>query len=579
MNLKNMKIGMRLGLGYGLVLLLMAALVAVALTRFVSIDASTAKMIEEDWVKSDAANAINATTRANARLNMELLLAPDKAYRDKVYERIEANKKIIVEALEMLERLVHLPQGKTLLATVKTERAQYVASFTKVGKLTEEGNAENAKKVMMEETLPILDRLQTSLIELAALQKQVAQASAKEVKGAIALGRTLLIALGAGALIVAVAFAYVITRSITRPINQAVDVAKTVASGDLTSVIDVTSKDETGQLLQALKDMNESLSTVVSEVRSGTDTVSTASAQIAVGNLDLSSRTEEQASSLEETAASMEELTTTVKQNADNALQANQLASSASDVAVKGGAVVAEVVQTMDSINESAKKISDIIGVIDGIAFQTNILALNAAVEAARAGEQGRGFAVVASEVRVLAQRSAAAAKEIKSLIGDSVTKVDAGCRLVEQAGTTMNEIVASVKRVTDIMGEIAAASNEQTAGIGQINQAISQMDEVTQQNAALVEESAAAAASLEDKAHSLAQAVAVFKLSSSASYSAQPLAEPGKSAYKERTPTNTKPSQKINVLASSQAPRGNLTQHKRVTNVPSGSPAEWEEF
>jgi methyl-accepting chemotaxis protein len=250
-------------------------------------------------------------------------------------------------------------------------------------------------------------------------------------------------------------------------------------------------------------------------VRSGTDTVSTASSQIAAGNLDLSSRTEEQASSLEETAASMEQIMSTVKQNSESALQANALASSASDVALKGGTIVAEVVTTMDAINQSAHRIADIISVVDGIAFQTNILALNAAVEAARAGEQGRGFAVVASEVRMLAQRSASAAKEIKDLIGDSVQKVDAGCRLVEQAGSTMDEIVVSVRRVTDIMGEIAAASNEQTAGIGQINQAIGQMDEVTQQNAALVEESAAAAESLEDKARSLAKVVSIFKLRS----------------------------------------------------------------
>jgi methyl-accepting chemotaxis protein len=259
--------------------------------------------------------------------------------------------------------------------------------------------------------------------------------------------------------------------------------------------------------------MNSSLVKIVGDVRTGTDSMASASSQIASGNLDLSSRTEEQASSLEETASSMEEMTSTVKQNADNARQANQLAASASEVALRGGSVVAQVVDTMSSINESSKKIVDIIGVIDGIAFQTNILALNAAVEAARAGEQGRGFAVVASEVRNLAQRSAAAAKEIKGLIGDSVEKVDLGARLVEQAGTTMDEIVDSVKRVTDIMSEITCASQEQTSGIEQINQAISQMDQVTQQNAALVEEAAAAAESLQEQAGALAQVVSVFKL------------------------------------------------------------------
>ncbi|NMM26605.1 MAG: HAMP domain-containing protein [Glaciimonas sp.] len=305
----------------------------------------------------------------------------------------------------------------------------------------------------------------------------------------------------------------VISHSITRPMNESVKIAQKVASGDLTSNIEVKTTDETGQLLQALKDMNGSLVNIVGGVRSGTDTIVAASSQIAAGSQDLASRTEEQASSLEETASSMEELTSTVQQNADNAHQANALALSASQVAQKGGAVVAQVVDTMASINDSSRKIVDIIGVIDGIAFQTNILALNAAVEAARAGEQGRGFAVVATEVRNLAQRSASAAREIKTLIGDSVEKVDQGAKLVNQAGITMTEIVASVKRVTDIMNEITSASQEQTSGIEQINQAITQMDQVTQQNAALVEEAAAAAESLQDQAGNLSQVVSIFKL------------------------------------------------------------------
>jgi methyl-accepting chemotaxis protein len=304
-----------------------------------------------------------------------------------------------------------------------------------------------------------------------------------------------------------------LVHAIVRPLAEAVNVAKSVAAGDLTRSIEVESTDETGQLLQALKDMNESLVRIVSEVRGGTETIATASHQIATGNLDLSSRTETQASSLEETASSMEELTSTVKQNADSAYQANKLAMSASQVAVKGGTVVAQVVDTMGSINESSRKIVDIIGVIDSIAFQTNILALNAAVEAARAGEQGKGFAVVATEVRQLAQRSAAAAKEIKTLIGDSVEKINHGSRLVDEAGATMDEIVASVKNVTDIMSEITNASREQTSGIEQINLAIAQMDEVTQRNAALVEQEAAAADSLQEQAAQLAHLVSVFKL------------------------------------------------------------------
>jgi methyl-accepting chemotaxis protein len=304
-----------------------------------------------------------------------------------------------------------------------------------------------------------------------------------------------------------------IARSITHPLQQAVKIADVVARGDLTQHIEDQAKDETGQLLHALKVMKESISGIVREVRSNTQSITIAAQEIAVGNSDLSARTEQQASTLEETASSMEELTATVKKNAENAKHANQLAASASSIAVKGGQVVGEVVQTMASISISSKKIVDIISVIEGIAFQTNILALNAAVEAARAGEQGRGFAVVAAEVRNLAQRSAAAAKEIKKLIGDSVDKVEAGSKQVDEAGATMSEIVAAVKRVTDIMYEISAASKEQSAGIEQVNQAIIQMDEVTQQNAALVEQASAAAESMREQAQGLARLVRIFKL------------------------------------------------------------------
>jgi methyl-accepting chemotaxis protein-1 (serine sensor receptor) len=304
-----------------------------------------------------------------------------------------------------------------------------------------------------------------------------------------------------------------ISRSIVRPIAQAVQVAQAVAAGDLGSTITVERGDETGQLLAALKTMNESLVGIVATVRQSSDSIATGSAQIASGNADLSQRTEEQASALQQTAASMEQLGVTVRHNADNARQANQLAQSASSVAVKGGDVVGQVVDTMKGINESSRRIADIIGVIDGIAFQTNILALNAAVEAARAGEQGRGFAVVASEVRNLAQRSAEAAREIKSLINASVERVERGTVLVDQAGATMAEVVAAIRRVTDIAGEISSASSEQSQGVGQVGEAVSQMDQVTQQNAALVEESAAAAESLKRQAQTLVEAVSAFRL------------------------------------------------------------------
>lgn len=321
------------------------------------------------------------------------------------------------------------------------------------------------------------------------------------------LGATLLLAL------VVFILSWLIARRIKEALDKAISVSEQIAAGDLTVKIEIDSQDETGHLLGSLKEMNEGLARIVGEVRTGADSIATATEQISAGNADLSQRTEEQASALEETASSMEELTSTVKQNADNAQQANQLAISASGVAVKGGDVINKVVRTMESITDSSRKISDIIGVIDGIAFQTNILALNAAVEAARAGEQGRGFAVVAAEVRSLAQRSAAAAKEIKTLIEDSVSKVQDGSRLVEEAGHTTQEIVTSIKRVTDIMAEISAASLEQSSGIEQVNTAITQMDDVTQQNAALVEQAAAAAESLEEQALQLVQVVTRFKL------------------------------------------------------------------
>jgi methyl-accepting chemotaxis protein len=350
--------------------------------------------------------------------------------------------------------------------------------------------------------------------EMAALNELIAESSTQvQSTASTEFARHAMLVAIACAWVILLAIAFLIARSITRPLKEAVNIADVIAQGDLTPIIESQAKDETGQMLQALKTMKESLTTIVSEVRSNTDNIAIASQQIAAGNSDLSSRTEQQASTLEETASSMEELTATVKQNAENAKHANQLAANASGIAVKGGEIVGQVVHTMTLISASSRKIVDIISVIEGIAFQTNILALNAAVEAARAGEQGRGFAVVAAEVRNLAHRSAAAAKEIAHLIDDSVDKVDTGAKQVNQAGKTMDEVVAAVKGVTDIMYEISAASKEQSAGIEQVNQAIIQMDEVTQQNAALVEEASAAAESMRAQAQDLAKIVRVFKL------------------------------------------------------------------
>ena len=412
----------------------------------------------------------------------------------------------------------------------------------------------------------------------AALREYQASQSTFELVRAVCLAGLVF------GLVMAAFVGWVLVRAIVRPLEQAVAIAGAVAQGDLTQTIEVTSNDETGRLLKALKEMNDSLVKIVSQVRTGTDNIATASSQIAAGNLDLSSRTEQQAGSLEETASSMEELTSTVKQNADNARQANALATSASEVAGKGGAVVEQVVQTMGAINASSTRIVDIIAVIDGIAFQTNILALNAAVEAARAGEQGRGFAVVAGEVRSLAQRSAAAAKEIKLLIDDSVDKVHHGSELVERAGSTMAEIVQSVNRVTDIMAEITAASQEQTAGIEQINGAVAQMDQVTTQNAALVEEASAAAASLQEEANALAQTVGAFKLTNAGSSRAS-VAAPRPTttlpavvpkAPVKATPSAGKPAKAAPAKPKAEAP-ASAAKPKKVETADVGD--GWEEF
>jgi methyl-accepting chemotaxis protein len=404
---------------------------------------------------------------------------------------------------------------KKLMAELAGPRKAYLESRDSLMKVKAAGDAAEATRLLEQTYLPSSKQYEEMLQRIVDHQRKEIDAAAARIDEVAAESRNLLIVLAVLVVGFGSAFAWWLTTGITRPINEAVALAESVAEGDLVNHTGRTefSADEPGKLLQALNRMSSSLVRIVGDVRQGTDTISTASTEIAAGNLDLSSRTEEQASSLAETASSMEELTGTVKQNAENAREANQLAASAAEVAQRGGAVVSDVVQTMASIDASSKKIVDIIGVIDGIAFQTNILALNAAVEAARAGEQGRGFAVVASEVRNLAQRSAGAAKEIKALIDDSVGKVEAGTRLVSQAGTTMDEVVGSIGRVTAIMAEISTASVEQTHGIEQINLAIAQMDQVTQQNAALVEQAAAAAGSMQEQAAHLADAVSIFKL------------------------------------------------------------------
>jgi len=377
-----------------------------------------------------------------------------------------------------------------------------------------QGQRSEASGLMSSEVLPAQQAYFAAVDGLIGFEQQRMADSVSLSSAEVRQTEYLMFSITLLALLLGAFIAWYTTRSITAPLAEAVVIARTVADGDLSSIIIAHANNETGQLLAALRDMNNGLLKIVSQVRSGTGAIASASSQIAAGNADLSTRTERQAGSLEQTVSAMTALTATVKQNADNARQANQLANSASDIAVTGGNMVRQVVSTMNSINDSSNKIVDIISVIDGIAFQTNILALNAAVEAARAGEQGRGFAVVASEVRTLAQRSASAAKEIKILIGDSVQKVGSGTLLVEQAGVTMTDMVVSVKRVTDIVGEIAEASREQSSGLEEINQAISQLDQATQQNAALVEEAANAATSMQQQSALLAQLVGVFRIS-----------------------------------------------------------------
>ena len=407
-----------------------------------------------------------------------------------------------------------------------------------------------------------IDKLSQMQADLAKQRYQQAQQRYQTIRN------TFIIAISLG-LLSAIWLGFVLIRAIVRPLNHAVMITKAVASGNLTSKIEFIGHDEAGRLMQALKDMSDNLVKLVGNVRASADFIATASKEIAIGDSDLSQRTEEQASSLQETASSMDELTTTVRQNAENASQANQLGLGAREVAVKGGEAVNKVITTMASIDESSKKIVDIISVIEGIAFQTNILALNAAVEAARAGEQGRGFAVVAAEVRMLAKRSAAAAQEIKGLINDSVEKVAGGTRLVDEAGKTMEEIVTAVNCVTDIMAEISAASSEQSTGIDQVNKAIAQMDEVTQQNAALVEEVAAAAESMEEESEKLAQAVSVFKLKDMDHLAGSPIKQISISSMAKRA-AKREPS-------ALERRRGG--RHKRLPTIEKEKKSEWEEF
>ncbi|GJI88449.1 MULTISPECIES: methyl-accepting chemotaxis protein [Duganella] len=521
----DLKIATKLIVSFGAVLALTLAMGISGIVSMARVNQSSTDLAE-NWMPSvRAVLELRADVGDYRRWELAHLLNDDEKGMAGYEKRMDDTMATLKAHRAGYEKLISSPQEKALAGEFDAGWTSFMAEHAKMMTLSRANQKVEARAVASGQSAKFLSDMTAAVNKLVKLNTDGGNAASELATTTYNSARTTAIVFLVLSIGIGMALAMWVARIVSAPLREAVSLARGVADGDLTRSIDVRSACETGQLMQALKDMTSNLQGLVSQVRSGTDTIATASSQIASGNQDLSSRTEEQASSLEETASSMEELTSTVKQNADNARQANQLAQSASGIAVKGGDVVERVVVTMASINESSRKIVDIISVIDGIAFQTNILALNAAVEAARAGEQGRGFAVVASEVRNLAQRSAAAAKDIKQLIGDSVEKVDAGSQLVGQAGATMGEIVSSITRVTDIMSEITAASTEQSHGIEQVNTAIVQMDQVTQQNAALVEQAAAAAESMQEQAARLSEVVSVFKLL--ASSTAQPPSAP----------------------------------------------------
>ncbi|GAB2737843.1 methyl-accepting chemotaxis protein [Melaminivora jejuensis] len=596
MNFSHMKVGTRLGLGFALVILAGLAVALIGGLKLQAIQANTALLVQDRMVKIEQINDImnNLNVVARASRNIAMMDDPQQQQQEKL--RIDEARARNSELYNKLQATVNTDAGRQLLEKLSQQRASYNATIDKAVDLGLVGQSAMTIDVLLRENRPLQAAYLATLQELTDLQKKAAQDTAREVQS-MAQSTTALMALVAGlAAVVGAVIAWLITRTLVRQLggepDYAASVAREIAGGNLAVEVRLPAGDSTS-LLATMLAMRDSLAQVVTRVRQGSEAVASASTQIAQGNQDLSGRTESQASALEQTAASMEELGSTVRQNADNARTANQLAQSASTVAVQGGEVVDQVVQTMRGINDASRRIADIIGVIDSIAFQTNILALNAAVEAARAGEQGRGFAVVAGEVRQLAQRSAEAAKEIKQLITDSVERVEQGTQLVDRAGSTMDEVVTGIRRVTDIMGEISAASGEQSQGVLQVGEAVQQMDQATQQNAALVEEMAAAASSLNQQAQELVQTVGVFRVAGSmggasaasrravAPMAARPApVRTGPAAVAQR-PAAVPGAAGSKAPVASKAPT--LAAPKAPARVPAAAPAadndEWESF
>ncbi|MDL2284401.1 methyl-accepting chemotaxis protein [Oxalobacter sp. OttesenSCG-928-P03] len=514
-NLSKMKIGARLTLGFTLVLILMIAMAITGVWELQKVaKASDHLMTHTVSLERNAVHWLSKTVLNGERAYV-LALGQEAEDEKAIEAAMRRTSQEINDIQKWLDGQNLTDKGRELLGVVAQKRQIYVDIRKDVNKLRHEHKYTESKAHLQKQMLPARDAYVKSIEDFVHFQADQSNRTHQDILSTYETGRMIIAAITSVALLLSIIVAWRLTTGITRPLNRAVELAETVAAGDLTARVEVTGKDETGQLMLAMKNMVDSLLRVIGEVTSSADTIATASGQIASGNLDLSSRTEQQASSLEETASAMEELTATVRQNGDNARQANQLATSAYDVSLKGGEAINRVVKTMNDIDESANKIVDIIAVIDGIAFQTNILALNASVEAARAGEQGRGFAVVASEVRSLAQRSATAAHEIKALIDDSVNKVRSGNQLVHSATETIHEIGSSIRRVNDIMHDITQATQEQIAGIEQMNMAITEMDSISQQNASLVSQATSATTSLRDQAGSLARLVHTFNTGS----------------------------------------------------------------